>query len=86
MAIVQQCPSSSLQTNAGFAHFAPGSTAGPATWRHVIDIAGAQINALSMDIDHVIVGPGLVASGARVLDAGSSDHRPVGVSLARASR
>lgn len=32
-------------------------------------------------IDHVLVGPGLVAVGAKVGDAGVSDHRPLTVAL-----
>jgi endonuclease/exonuclease/phosphatase family metal-dependent hydrolase len=33
-------------------------------------------------IDHVLVGPGLTAVGAKVGDAGVSDHRPLTVALA----
>jgi endonuclease/exonuclease/phosphatase (EEP) superfamily protein YafD len=59
-------------------------TAGPTTWHHVIDVGGVQVSALSLDIDHVVVDASLVASDAKVIDAGSSDHRPVVVTLARA--
>lgn len=66
----------------GFARIA---TTGPTTWHHVIDVAGAKVSALSLDIDHVVVDRSFISSDARVLDAGASDHRPVVVILARAS-
>ena len=65
--------------------FARVPTTGPSTWHHVIDVAGAKISALSLDLDHVVVDASLIPSDARVLDAGTSDHRPVVVTLARAA-
>lgn len=65
--------------------FARAATSGPTTWHHVIDVAGAKISALSLDIDHVMVDASLTPSDARVLDAGTSDHRPVVVTLTRAA-
>jgi endonuclease/exonuclease/phosphatase (EEP) superfamily protein YafD len=65
--------------------FARVPTTGPTTWHHVIDVAGAKVSALSLDIDHIVVDTSLVPSDARVLDAGTSDHRPVIVTLARAA-
>jgi endonuclease/exonuclease/phosphatase (EEP) superfamily protein YafD len=66
--------------------FARVPTTGPSTWHHVIDVAGAKISALSLDLDHVVVDASLVPSEGRVLDAGTSDHRPVVVTLAPAAR
>jgi endonuclease/exonuclease/phosphatase (EEP) superfamily protein YafD len=59
-------------------------TTGPSTWHHKVEVGGKEISALSMDIDHVVIDRSLVASDARVIDAGVSDHRPVIVTLARA--
>lgn len=64
--------------------FARVATTGPATWHHVLDVAGAKISALSLDIDHVVIDRSLSSSDARVLDTGASDHRPVLVRLQRA--
>jgi endonuclease/exonuclease/phosphatase (EEP) superfamily protein YafD len=65
--------------------FSRTPTTGPTTWHHVIDVAGAKVSALSLDIDHVVIDASLVPSDARVLDAGTSDHRPVVVTLTRAA-
>ncbi len=62
------------------------ATKGRTTWHHVIEINRKKVSALSMDIDHVVVDRTFAASNARVLDAGASDHRPVVVTLERASR
>lgn len=49
-------------------------TTGPRTW-HFDDF-------FQLDIDHVMIDSGLVASDAHVIDPGRSDHRPVVVTLA----
>jgi endonuclease/exonuclease/phosphatase (EEP) superfamily protein YafD len=46
---------------------------GPHTWRYVRD--GKEL--LAFDLDHVLIDASLVARDARVIDAGTSDHRPV---------
>lgn len=61
-------------------------TKGPTTWHHVIEVGAKKVSALSMDIDHVVVDGSFAASAAHVLDAGTSDHRPVVVTLERAAR
>jgi vancomycin resistance protein VanJ len=48
-------------------------TTGPRTWHY--EDNGWDL--LKMDLDHIVVGAGLIASAGRVLDAGTSDHRPV---------
>ena len=53
------------------------ATAGPATWHYEAD--GADL--LKLDIDHVMVDGRVAARDGRVLDAGTSDHRPVVVTL-----
>ncbi|MBA3464802.1 MAG: endonuclease/exonuclease/phosphatase family protein [Deltaproteobacteria bacterium] len=58
-------------------------TVGPTTWHHQKIVAGKPLSLLSMDIDHVLVDSSLVASDAKVVDAGASDHRPVVVTLAK---
>jgi len=62
------------------------ATKGPTTWHHVVEVGGKKVSALSMDIDHVVVDNSFAARKAHVLDAGASDHRPVVVTLERASR
>jgi endonuclease/exonuclease/phosphatase (EEP) superfamily protein YafD len=57
-------------------------TAGPATWHYQATTRGLAIDLLKMDIDHVMIDRRLSASDARVLDAGTSDHRPVVVTIA----
>jgi endonuclease/exonuclease/phosphatase (EEP) superfamily protein YafD len=52
---------------------------GPKTWHYVRD--GREV--LALDIDHVMIDRRLVASEGRVVDAGTSDHRPVVVTIER---
>jgi len=52
-------------------------TKGPRTW-HYVD-QGHEL--LKMDIDHVLIDGSLTAHDGEVLDAGTSDHRPVVVWL-----
>ena len=49
------------------------AAAGPKTWHYVLH----GKDQLAMDIDHVMIDGALAASDAHVLDAGTSDHRPV---------
>jgi endonuclease/exonuclease/phosphatase (EEP) superfamily protein YafD len=58
------------------------STTGPATWHYQATSRGTSIDLLRMDIDHVLTDRRLTARDARVLDAGTSDHRPVVVTIA----
>lgn len=53
--------------------------AGPKTWHYVRE--GRE--HLALDIDHVMIDARLVARDARVLDGGSSDHRPIVVEIER---
>lgn len=53
------------------------TTTGPTTWRY--EVNGSDL--LKLDIDHVMTDGRLVGKSGRVLDAGTSDHRPVVVSL-----
>lgn len=48
-------------------------TTGPRTWHYQED----SWDVLKMDLDHIVLGPGLAAHDATVLDVGTSDHRPV---------
>jgi endonuclease/exonuclease/phosphatase (EEP) superfamily protein YafD len=48
-------------------------TTGPPSWHYEED----GWDVLKMDIDHIVVGPVLRGSQGVVLDAGTSDHRPV---------
>jgi endonuclease/exonuclease/phosphatase (EEP) superfamily protein YafD len=57
-------------------------TSGPATWHYQTIARGRAIDVLRMDIDHVMIDRHLVGSEGRVLDAGTSDHRPVVVTIA----
>jgi endonuclease/exonuclease/phosphatase (EEP) superfamily protein YafD len=57
-------------------------TAGPTTWHYEVTSRGAKVDLLKMDIDHVMIDARLVARDAHVLDAGTSDHRPVVVTIA----
>jgi endonuclease/exonuclease/phosphatase family metal-dependent hydrolase len=59
-------------------------TAGPTTWRYEATDHGVTHELLRMDIDHVVIDPRLTAQGAHVLDAGTSDHRPVVVTIGHA--
>jgi endonuclease/exonuclease/phosphatase (EEP) superfamily protein YafD len=52
-------------------------TKGPRTWHYVDN--GHEV--LKMDIDHVMIDGTLTASGGEVLDVGTSDHRPVVVTV-----
>jgi endonuclease/exonuclease/phosphatase (EEP) superfamily protein YafD len=55
---------------------------GPTTWHYETAMSGKSVDLLRLDIDHVMIDSHLVATDARVLDAGTSDHRPVVVTLA----
>jgi endonuclease/exonuclease/phosphatase (EEP) superfamily protein YafD len=55
------------------------ATAGAKTWHYVRD--GREV--LALDIDHVMVDDRVIASDARVLDDGTSDHRPVVADIQR---
>lgn len=48
------------------------ATKGPYTWHYEL---------LKLDIDHVLIDAALVAHDGEVLDAGTSDHRPVVVTI-----
>jgi endonuclease/exonuclease/phosphatase family metal-dependent hydrolase len=54
---------------------------GPRTWHYVEQVKGKPAELLKMDIDHVMISPALSASDAHVLDVGTSDHRPVIVTI-----
>jgi endonuclease/exonuclease/phosphatase (EEP) superfamily protein YafD len=56
-------------------------TDGPRTWHFEARHDGKTSDVLAMDIDHVLLDRSLVARDARVLDAGTSDHRPVVVTI-----
>lgn len=56
-------------------------TAGPTTWHYETVENGKASDLLKLDIDHVMIDPRLAARDGRVLDAGTSDHRPVVVTL-----
>lgn len=58
-------------------------TTGPRTWHYEVEVNGKVSDLLKMDIDHVMVDARLVAKDATVLDAGTSDHRPVVVTILR---
>jgi len=58
---------------------ARAATKGPRTWHYV---AGGR-EWLAMDIDHVALDGALTARDAHVLDAGTSDHRPVVVTITK---
>ena len=57
------------------------ATEGPTTWRYQITSRGQTSDLIKLDIDHVMVDARLVARDGHVLDAGSSDHRPVIVTI-----
>jgi endonuclease/exonuclease/phosphatase family metal-dependent hydrolase len=59
----------------------PTPATGPTTWRYVVHSKSGASDLLKMDIDHVVIDARLEASGAEVIDAGASDHRPVVVTL-----
>ncbi|HEY0481805.1 MAG TPA: endonuclease/exonuclease/phosphatase family protein [Kofleriaceae bacterium] len=52
-------------------------TTGPTTWHYETTGGSGTYDLLKMDIDHVVIDHRLIARDARVLDAGTSDHRPV---------
>lgn len=58
------------------------ATAGPTTWRYQVTSRRQTFDLLKMDIDHVMIDARLEPRDARVLAAGTSDHRPVIVALA----
>src|SRR5688572_30269456 len=59
------------------------ATTGPRTWHYETVVNGKTTDLLKMDIDHVMIDSHFTASDAKVLDAGTSDHRPVVVTLRR---
>lgn len=58
------------------------AAAGPPTWHYTTELRGRRADVLRLDLDHVLVDRTLRARDARVLDAGTSDHRPVVVTIA----
>ena len=56
-------------------------TTGPTTWRYEATARGKTYDLLKMDIDHVMIDRRLGATGAHVIEAGTSDHRPVVVTI-----
>ena len=56
-------------------------TSGPRTWHYEKVVKGKPWDLLKMDIDHVLVDPRFEAKDAHVMDAGTSDHRPVVVTI-----
>jgi len=59
------------------------ATSGPKTWHYQTSHAGKPSDVLAMDIDHVLIDKSFVARDGKVLDAGTSDHRPVLVTLTK---
>lgn len=57
------------------------TTTGPTTWHYATEMNGRRTTLLSLDIDHVMIDSHFAAHDARVVDAGTSDHRPVVVTL-----
>lgn len=53
-------------------------TTGPTTWHYEVS-PGTDL--LKLDIDHVMIDGRMSARDGRVLDAGTSDHRPVVVTI-----
>ncbi len=53
----------------------------PPTWHYEVTRNGKKADALAMDIDHVLIDRHFVVREFRVLDAGTSDHRPVRVTI-----
>ena len=56
-------------------------TTGPTTWHYEQIVKGKPWDLLKMDIDHVLVDDNFTATSAHVMDAGTSDHRPVVVTI-----
>jgi len=63
----------------GFTSALPQFDAGASTWSWPL-----PLTSLHARLDHVVLGPELVATGAEVIDAGASDHKAVVVTLVRA--
>ena len=57
-------------------------TTGPTTWRYAATSRGKTFDLLKLDLDHVMIDHRLGATDAHVRDAGTSDHRPVIVTIA----
>lgn len=57
-------------------------TTGPTTWRYQATRRGKTFDLLKMDLDHVMIDHRLGPTGAHVREAGTSDHRPVVVTIA----
>jgi endonuclease/exonuclease/phosphatase (EEP) superfamily protein YafD len=62
------------------------ATSGPNTWHYEVTSRGRTSDGLAADVDHVLVDGSLVGRDGRVLDSGTSDHRPVVVTIAPAAR
>lgn len=56
-------------------------TTGPTTWHYAKTVKGQAWDLLKMDIDHVLVDGNFTTKNAHVMDAGTSDHRPVVVTI-----
>lgn len=56
-------------------------TTGPTTWRYERVEDGKTYELLKMNIDHVMTDKRLTARDAHVIDVGTSDHRPVVVTI-----
>jgi endonuclease/exonuclease/phosphatase (EEP) superfamily protein YafD len=54
------------------------ATTGPTTWHYDL---GDGTDLMKLDIDHVMIDGRMAARNGRVLDAGTSDHRPVVVTI-----
>jgi endonuclease/exonuclease/phosphatase family metal-dependent hydrolase len=61
--------------------FSRVTTSGPRTWHYEQIVNGKPWDLLKMDIDHVVIDGNFVANDAHVMDAGTSDHRPVVVTI-----
>jgi endonuclease/exonuclease/phosphatase family metal-dependent hydrolase len=61
--------------------FARVPTTGPTTWHYEKMVKGKPWDLLKMDIDHVLVDGTFTTKDAHVVDAGTSDHRPVVVTI-----
>ena len=59
------------------------STKGPPTWHYTTKVGKRAVDALAIDIDHIMIDKSLSARDGKVLDAGTSDHRPVVVTIAK---
>jgi endonuclease/exonuclease/phosphatase (EEP) superfamily protein YafD len=61
--------------------FSRAPTMGPTTWHYEQLVGGKPWDLLKMDIDHVLVDGSFAVKDAHVMDAGTSDHRPVVVTI-----